>query len=256
MIQLRIMCGANRLCNVQSNKDRVVVNMKDLQFSIEKCINSLGEKFLKWPYNFFTESDALSYLYCYIFRYGSKPLKELYKTKDTGIETLLVHREYPTSFRFWKKSMELGETGGRGHYDLVVLNPDFVSKHSIDEVIAKNFKLCKVSVQDHLVSAIELKFIVNPLSARMKEEIKKDFEKLSFALEVKQARTAYLIIFNRCRSEENFIEELKELSKKHKEVKGLYIESIKKPERKYRVEYLNCWDEKLRFERDSRQVIF
>lgn len=222
-------------------------DLMNLEVSIEKCINSLGEKFLKWPYNFFTESDAHSYLYYYIFRFGAKPLKILYKTKDKGVKTVLVHREYPTSFRFLKKTMELSETGGRGHYDLVILNPNFVGKNSKDEVIAKNFKKCKADEKDHLISAIEFKFIVNPLSANLRDEIKKDFIKLSMALNFKQTRSAYLIVFNRCRSEDAFKEEMKELSKKDKRVKVIYIESMKIPDRKYRIEYLNCWNKRLRF---------
>ncbi|MDK2801666.1 MAG: hypothetical protein PWQ70_3285 [Clostridiales bacterium] len=87
--------------------------MMDLHLEIERCINSLGEKFLKWPFNFFTESDAHSFLYYYIFRSGSKPLKIPYPSKD-GRETVLVHREYPTSFRFRKENMELCESGDRG----------------------------------------------------------------------------------------------------------------------------------------------
>lgn len=232
---------------MQNNKDEEVVNMEDLQLSIEKCINSLGEKFLKWPYNFFTESDAHSYLYYYIFRSGSKTLKTLYTTNDNIIETVLVHREYPTSFRFRKETMELSETGGRGHYDLVILNPEFVARHSIDEVIAKKFKRCKVDEKDHLISAIEFKFIVNPLSANIRNEIVKDFKKLSMALDMKQARSTYLIVFNRCRPEASFIEELKKLSKTNNRVKGLYIESIKIPDRKYRIEYLNRWNKRMRY---------
>ncbi|MDK2801665.1 MAG: hypothetical protein PWQ70_3284 [Clostridiales bacterium] len=46
-----------------------------------------------------------------------------------------------------------------GHYDLVILNPDFLVNNSIDEVIAKDFKKCKVDVKDHLLAAIEFKFM-------------------------------------------------------------------------------------------------
>ena len=44
---------------------------------IERCINSLGEKFIKWPYNFFTESDAHSFLYYYFLRSAHSSLKGL-----------------------------------------------------------------------------------------------------------------------------------------------------------------------------------
>jgi hypothetical protein len=220
--------------------------MMDLHLEIERCINSLGEKFLKRPFNFFTESDAHSFLYYYIFRSGSKALKVTYPSKD-GEETVLVHREYPTSFRFRKENMDLFESGGRGHYDLVILNPDFLANHSIDEVIAKDFKKCKVEVQDHLLTAIEFKFIVSPLSKNMRSEIIKDFRKLVMALEAGQTQTAYLIVFNRSSHEEDFIREFEELSDLDSRVKGIYIESIKGNTRYYKVVYINQWSNKLRF---------
>ena len=46
-----------------------------------------------------------------------------------------------------------------GHYDLIILNPDFLANNSIDEVIAKDFKKCKVDVKDYLLAAIEFKFM-------------------------------------------------------------------------------------------------
>jgi hypothetical protein len=89
-------------------------NLDKLDSEIEKCIKSLAEKFLKWPYNFFTESDAHSFLYYYIFRSGYKLLKLFYPTKDSSIKTVLIHREYPTSFRYRKNNMELDEKGEGG----------------------------------------------------------------------------------------------------------------------------------------------
>lgn len=219
-----------------------------LDDDIERCINSLGEKFLKWPYNFFTESDAHSFLYYYIFRSKYKPLKLFYSTKDSQDKTVLLHREYPTSFRFRRDSMKIDDTGGRGHYDLVILNPDFIANHSIDEVIAKEFKKCRTGEKYHLLSAIEFKLVVNPLSKGMKSEIEKDFLKLSLAKDLGQAMSVYMVIFNRYREEIPYINELNELASQNPHVKGLYIASIKSKPRHYRILYLNQWEHKLRFE--------
>lgn len=214
---------------------------------IEKCINSLGEKFLKWPYNFFTESDAHSFLYYYIFRSRYNLLKRFYPTKDGNDKTVLLHREYPTSFRFRKDSMQLDDTGGRGHYDLAILNPDFIAKHSIDEVIAKDFKKCVVEEKNHLLAAIEFKLIVRPLSKGMRSGIEKDFKKLSYAKNLSQAMTVYMVIFNRSREENLYISELIRLAEENPHVKGLYIESVKSKLRHYKIQYLNQWVHKLRF---------
>jgi len=75
----------------------------------------------------------------------------------------LIHREYPTSFRYHKKNMQLDEqTGGRGHYDLVVLNPKFIASHTIDEVIAKDYTKCCKDKKHHLLAAVEFKLIIKP----------------------------------------------------------------------------------------------
>jgi len=222
-------------------------NLKKLDTEIENCINSLGEKFLKWPYNFFTESDAHSFLYYYIFRSGSKLLKQFYPTKDSSIKTVLIHREYPTSFRYRKNKMELDEKGGRGHYDLVVLNPEFVANHSISEVIAKDFKKCCKNESNHLLASIEFKLIVNPLSKGFESEIGKDFQKLTLAIQKRQSRSAYMIIFNRARPENAFADSLDKTARQNPNVKGLYLESVVGPKRHYKIKYLNEWKHRLRF---------
>jgi hypothetical protein len=115
--------------------------------------------------------------------------------------------------------MQLDDTGGRGHYDLAILNPDFIAKHSIDEVIAKDFKKCAVEEKNHLLAAIEFKLIVNPLSKGMRSEIEKDFCKLSFAKNLNQAMTTYMVIFNRCREEKAYISELTRMAAKNPYIK-------------------------------------
>ena len=221
----------------------------NIEIAIEGCINSLAEKFLKWPYNFFTESDAHSYLYYYIFRSGPKALKLLYPTNEKGIKTVLIHREYPTSFRYRKNSMQLDEAGGRGHYDLVVLNPAFLKKHSLEQVIAKNYKKCRKEEKNQLLAAIEFKLIVSPLSKSVRQEIKKDFTKLSWALDLGQAVNSYMIVFNRVRPEDGFINQFKSFSEESPEVKGIYVESSKMGGRHYRVIYTDNWTTRLRYEK-------
>lgn len=206
--------------------------METAEFDIEKlerCINSLGEKFIKWPYNFFTESDAHSFLYYYIFRSADSSLKRRYPTLDNSFKTILVHREYPTVFRYKKKEMEISPNGGRGHYDLAILNPQFVEKHSIDTVIAKDFGKTAISEGEHLLAAVEFKFIHRALDQGTRSEIKKDAKKLKWAatLEPPQSQNAYLLVFNRYRHEPTLIDDIAYWSEnKYPEVKMLYIESV------------------------------
>ena len=220
--------------------------MIDIEKSLDSCISSLGHKFLKWPNNFFTESDAHSFLYYYIFRSGPKDLKLFYPTND-GSKTVLIHREYPTSFRFIKESMELDDKGGRGHYDLVVLNPDFVSNHSIKQVMAKDFKECCVNERHHLLAAAEFKLITAPISINMKSEIERDFEKLNWALEKGQTKYAYMILFNRCTHDVSFIDELKSYACINAGIKLIYVESLLNSPRHYYCLYTNNWFEMMKF---------
>lgn len=111
---------------------------------IKDCIvKRLGEMFQDYPDYFFTEQDIHSLL-CDIANeelqlHGITPTE----TND-GHEVSLVHHEYPTPFRcdmndyrFEKKDKP---PYGRGHYDLVILNPTFVRKNSIDVVCVKNYE--------------------------------------------------------------------------------------------------------------------
>jgi len=79
-----------------------------------------------------------------------------------GHEHFLVHREYPTPFRcdmsdgkFEVKDDDARtERGGkyrRGHYDIVVLDPDFVGRHRFEVIRAQNYQLFK----DEVVSKVD-----------------------------------------------------------------------------------------------------
>ena len=207
-----------------------------LSHNIDNCIGILSEKFRKWPYNFFTESDAHSYLYLSFFRYGIAPIKILYHSKDRK-KTVLIHREYPTFFRYSQKELrlcKLNESEGTcGHYDMVVLNPEFIGGHGIQQVISKDNTIRQTITygDNHLLAAIEFKLLHKPLGRHLIDEIKKDFVKLSWSLETKQARVAYMLIFNRWGEEKAFWETLEELKLKYPGVKLVYQESYYEAEK-------------------------
>ena len=214
---------------MSTSNNQAILN-ESLSKDIGRCIGILSEKFRKWPYNFFTESDAHSYLYYSFFRYGIPALKGLYQSKDRK-KSVLIHREYPTFFRYSQKELrlcKLNESEGTcGHYDMVVLNPDFVSGHEMQQVISKDNKLRQtVDFNDnHLLAAIEFKLLHKPLTENLRNEIKKDFIKLGWALETKQARDAYMLIFNRYGEEKKYWGTLEELQKEHRDIKLIYQES-------------------------------
>ena len=202
-----------------------------LSQDINRCIRTLSEKFRKWPYNFFTESDAHSYLYLSFFRYGSPALKKLYYSNDQK-KTVLIHREYPTAFRYSQKELKRHSLENRkgttvGHYDMVVLNPAFIENHKMQQIISKDNTIRK-NIQfadNHLLAAIEFKLLHKPLGQHLKDEIRKDFIKLGWALETGQAKEAYMIIFNRYGKEEGYWGVLDEFRREKPDIKLIYRES-------------------------------
>jgi len=217
--------GSRKKTEVQTVKINEI-----LPQTVDRCIRILSEKFRKWPYNFFTESDAHSYLYYSFFRYGSRHLKITYPSKNRR-QTVLVHREYPTFFRYRQKDLSkryrLDESEGTcGHYDMIVLNPQFIKDHNIETVIFKDNKLRQIEYGDHhLLAAIEFKLLHKPLTRNLLDEIKKDFIKLDWSLKTRQARAAYMLIFNRYGKEQGLWGILQDMCGKYQNIKLVYQES-------------------------------
>lgn len=115
-----------------------------------KAIYELQAFFRKNPYHYFTEHDIHSTLY----HLTQEQLRQYAKTSQNtvdGYNVNLVHHEYPTPFRcdmqdykFRHVDEEERTTRGglfkRGHYDLVILNPDFVRNNTLEIVTGKNYK--------------------------------------------------------------------------------------------------------------------
>ena len=229
--------------------------MADLEIGeFEACMNSLGKKFLMYPYNFFTETDAHAFLFYYMFRYAKRGFKIQYPSKDKD-KAVLIHREYPTVFKYKKKAMVRDPHGTRGHYDLVVLNPEFMEVHEMPEIMMAKFNDINSENPLNLFAAIEFKFIKSTLDKGMQGEIVKDIIKLSWALEPyedlwpRQSINAYALIFNR--SNWSDLEKQKEFHKEiknaadHTQVRVLYVESVPGQEKHSDVKYLNGWNDKI-----------
>lgn len=119
----------------------------------EKALASLENAFTEMPRRFFTEHDLHSRLYRLVENELSNRNKLFFETKDKQ-KVSLLHHEYPTPFRCnmsghdFVRVEDTDETdrGGlyrRGHFDLVVLNPEFVKHHDLITVSGKNYKeLC------------------------------------------------------------------------------------------------------------------
>jgi hypothetical protein len=115
-----------------------------------RIITDLRSAFGNCPQYFFSEHDIHSVLY----GLAQEQLEHQELTTLDGYKTCIVHHEYPTPFRCDMKEYSFRRTsdyertlrGGlykRGHYDLVILNPEFVEKNELDIVCGKDYEKVK-----------------------------------------------------------------------------------------------------------------
>ena len=116
----------------------------------KRVIKELQTTFKSCPHCFFSEHDIHSSLYNIVKNELRQLGIETQTTRDK-CTTSLVHHEYPTPFRCdmreygfrVKSDHELapkGELYKRGHYDLVIFNPKFIRKHTLDVVSGKDYQ--------------------------------------------------------------------------------------------------------------------
>lgn len=118
--------------------------------AVDQSIEALCKEFRASPTLFYTEQDMVSFFYTILQRTLSMATE---RDRDAS-EHFLVHLEYPTPFRCdmggdgfaIKGDDEQTPHGGlyrRGHYDIVVMNPDFISQHSYELIKAQDYALYK-----------------------------------------------------------------------------------------------------------------
>jgi len=126
------------------------------QTIIEAVVKSIGmicSEFRSHPTRFFTENDIV----CRFYSILQEDLPVRKALDKDGHQHFLVHREYPTPFRcdmsdgkFEVKDDDARTEGGgkyrRGHYDIVVLDPDFVGRHPHEVIRAQDYQLFKEKV--------------------------------------------------------------------------------------------------------------
>jgi hypothetical protein len=110
-----------------------------IQTLLETAIHKLVQEFTQAPYRFFTEADAVAHFHQLL----ESPTLGQVRTRD-GYEVSLVHREYPTFFRFEDDNpvarLDDDSRASRGHYDTVILNPEFVAAHRAETVKNRDIK--------------------------------------------------------------------------------------------------------------------
>lgn len=169
----------------------------EILVQLETALHRLVESFWDEPYRFFTEGDAVAALQSWVTR---RP--ELAQTQHTadGFETGLLHREYPTFFRFDKDNptQRLGPPAGRGRYDLVLIDPAYVRNHEAETVLNRDIEDQGDLSRPPLLAAVEFKLFACGWNPSLIRDVRQDLGKLQLALQSPaDVSTAYLCVFQR-----------------------------------------------------------
>lgn len=207
----------------------------DIEAKVWDAIRKTINKFREQPYYFFTESDIVSYLWMSLYS------SQLVANTHDNRPVYLVHREYPTNFRYDKKKLlEMEEPyplikptpremalpniaepdaeelkapteprGTRGNYDLVILNPSFVQgAPSIEDIVNKSVRHLEIRhdpAAEELLFAIEFKYIINS-SSEWENQILSDNKKLLFA---KRSNVKFVVNLVFCNTNPTYLERFK-----------------------------------------------
>ncbi len=170
---------------------------QDLLIQLETALHRLVENFWDEPYRFFTERDAVTALQSWV---AKRPeLSQTMRTAD-GFETGLLHHEYPTFFRFSKQNptQRLDSPARRGHYDLALINPDYIRRYKAETVSNRDIDNRGDLSSPPLLAAVEFKFFARGWSPGRVRGVEQDLGKLRLALEQPaDVSAAYLCIFQR-----------------------------------------------------------
>lgn len=127
--------------------------MEQLKPIIEECLTQLCKEFQLSPYQYFTESDVI----CALYGKLQEQFKNFEIDDSEGKKHSLIHTEYATPFRCDMEGIgfeikaesartKKGAKYQRGHYDLVVLNSNFVQSNPSMLIQGQNYKY----VQEYL----------------------------------------------------------------------------------------------------------
>jgi len=172
-------------------------NLETIISAVDSSLAEIKHAFSKTPHLFFTENDILMGLYAILIR--KLPMTSVPDADGNPVN--LVHTEYPTPFRCdmngkgfrVSSDEEVTPKGGRykrGHYDLVILNPNVIERFRYKDVRGQDYKSLEQNLLPHvseeipvLLYGIEINFFRSALRSRRGVEnaaalVKQDHDKL------------------------------------------------------------------------------
>ena len=168
---------------------------QELLIELETALHALVESFREKPYRYFTEADAHAGLQSWMA--GRTVPRLTLETRD-GFETGLLHREFPTFFRFSDPdpAERLGPPASRGHYDVVLLNPAYAGSQYAEDLMNRRIRDRGDAPSPPLLAAVEFK--LRTWGKRTVDEARRELGKLRLALqEPPDAGAAYLCVLQR-----------------------------------------------------------
>jgi hypothetical protein len=167
-----------------------------IQLPLETAVGKLIAEFKQTPCTFFTEADAVVRFHELLSE--DPAFSHRVRTQDNH-EISLIHREYPTFFRFDDRDPKerLGPPARRGHYDTVILNPDFVTTHPAETVLNRSIRAVRDQSIIPFQAVVEFKLHTRGWSKRRAEGVIRELGKLH--LSEKEAPLRYLVVLQRYR---------------------------------------------------------
>lgn len=176
---------------------------------VDNALEVLKSEFEHHPMRFYSETDIVCRLYDLL-------VDDLgpYRSKDNK-EHLLIHTEYPTPFRCSMKDFKFeikndsdrsnGRLYRRGHYDLVVLNPDFIKMNTSEVIRGQNYELTTENKRNNfsignkiILYAIEILHRRIPLKTQssldyIKKLINQDYQKLQQSEDIQEKHSLVFV---------------------------------------------------------------
>jgi len=219
---------------LRTDKELIELRLtEDWENTKNTTIKRLIETFSQHPNHFFTEHDIHSVLYN-ITREALQQNRVLTAKTSDRYEIALLHHEYPTPFRCSMKGysfeIKYKKPYRRGHYDLVILNPEFVENTEREVVYGKDYQRFTSALHnvtaEPLIWACEVIFFpgVKTLPKNALKIIEQDALKVKETLRYKVGRDVNfckmgsVLVFTSHTAEEarELKQQLAKLSQKHK----------------------------------------
>ena len=197
---------------------------------LEKGIAELISAFLTKPYAFYTESDLHCHLYHILVNLGLDKACKV-KAAEGNVESVLVHREYPTKGRYKRhddrKSEKVCVGGKRGHFDLCIWDPAVTEQRS--------FRTSGGEGEQRTLAAVE--FSLNEHHESFQWHVYWDLLKLTDP--TNEVERGYILFFLRDYPYEKtgfprdgFIDKLHEMFGEEKKIPIVYVEKRGSDERR------------------------